>query len=165
VSSSGTPRITRGIGALTLPPDGSSSLAMWCSMSPSFPSPAHPPPLQFLIPPPFFPLTRWSSHLFRGLLHVLFRRAPCRLPVLTPRMVWARRPLAWPRPLRLAQLRGPRSSILPRGALPVPRCCPGTSFAVRCASTGVPAQATAAATHGPFSAGDTYTTALVPAGP
>jgi hypothetical protein len=49
--------------------------------------------------------------------------------------------------------------------MPVARCYPGTSFAVRYAGTSVPAQAAAAATHGLFSAEDTYTTASVPAGP
>jgi hypothetical protein len=53
------------------------------------------------------------------------------------------------------------------GAVPVAvaRCYPGTSFVVRSAGTGVPAQAAAAATHGTFFAGDTDTTTSVPAGP
>jgi hypothetical protein len=84
-------------------------------VTPSFPSLAHPPPLLFLIPPPYFPLIRWSSYLFRGLLQVLLRRASCRAPVPAPRPVRARRPLTLPRPLRLAQTRGPRPPILPQG--------------------------------------------------
>jgi hypothetical protein len=127
VSSSGTPRITRGIVVLTLPPDESSSLAMWCLMSPSSPSPspAHPPPLLILIPPPCFPLTRWSSHLFRGLLQVLLPRATYRDPVPAPRspvLQRARdrrpsalpRPLVLPRPLRSTRLRRRRPLVLPR---------------------------------------------------
>jgi hypothetical protein len=114
VSSSGTPRITRGTGAWTLPPDGFSSLAMWCSMSPSFPFLA-PPPLRYLTHHPCFPLTRWSSHLFRGLLQVPLRRVPGRPPVPDPQQVRARRPRARPRPLRLVQTRGLRPPLLPRG--------------------------------------------------
>jgi hypothetical protein len=66
----------------------------------------------------------------------------------------------------LAPIRGPRSPIRPRGAVPVAvaRCCPGTSFVVRSTGLGVPAQAAASATHGAFSAGDTDTTASVLAG-
>jgi hypothetical protein len=171
VSSSGTPRITRATGILILPPDGSSFLAMWCSMSLSSPSSAPLPPLLILIPPPCFPLTRWSSHLFHGLLQVLLHRAPCRVPVPAPEPVWARRPLALPRPLLLARILGPRFPFLPwplrspwiRRRRPL--VLPDTSFAVRCTGTGVPAPPAAAATRGPFSTGDTDTTAAIPTGP
>ena len=77
VSSSDTPRITRGIDATTLPLVGSSSLAMWCLLS--LPSPFPPPPLPLpprsLTSPLCFPLTRWSSYLCSCFMQVLLRRA------------------------------------------------------------------------------------------
>jgi hypothetical protein len=42
VCFSGTPQTTRAIAALTSPLAGSSSLAMWCLMSPHFPTPPRP---------------------------------------------------------------------------------------------------------------------------
>jgi hypothetical protein len=114
VSSSGTPQITRGIAALTLPPDVFSSRAMWCSMSPSFPFPA-PLHLRFLTHPICFPLTRWSSHLFRGLLQVPPRRVLRRPPVPAPLRVRAPRPPARPRLIQWVQPRGLRPPLLPRG--------------------------------------------------
>jgi len=121
VSSLGTPRITRGTGALTSPPVGSSSLAMWCLMSLSSPSPPPPPHL----PPPIrtpslcFPLTRWSSHFYRCLLQVMLPRAPARrLPVtplaLRPARVRRRRPPELLLPLRPQRVRGRRLSHLLR---------------------------------------------------
>jgi len=89
VSSLGTPRITRGTDATTLPLVESSYLAMWCSTSLSFPF----PPLPLLLPPwsmtssLCFLLTRWSSHLCRCFLLVLLRH----LSPVTPRGLYPAR--------------------------------------------------------------------------
>jgi hypothetical protein len=114
VSSSGTPLITRGTGASTLPPDVFSSRAMWSSMSPSFPFPAplHP---RSLTHPICFPLTRWSSHLLCGLLQVPPRRVLSQPSVPAPLRVRAPRPPVRPRLLQLVQTRGLRPPLLPRG--------------------------------------------------
>jgi hypothetical protein len=114
VSSSVTPRITRGTDASTLPHDVFSSRAMWCSMSPSFPFPA---PLLLRSPthPPFFPLIRWSSHLSCGLLQVPLHRAPRRPPVPATLRVRAPRPPVRPRLLPLVPTRGLRPPFRPQG--------------------------------------------------
>jgi hypothetical protein len=93
-------------------------------MSPSSlsPPPPHPLPTLTLTCSLCFPLTRWSSHLFRVFLQVLLHRAHCqdraparRPPVaLHPARVWGRRPPVLPRPLRLTRFRGPRPPVLPR---------------------------------------------------
>jgi hypothetical protein len=108
VSSSGTPRITRGTAASTLPLVGSSFLDTWCLMSPSFPTS---PPPHHLLPQSSttsrFPLTRWSSH-HCCFLQVLLHRAPALLPAPASGAAPAPAPSA-----------GPASSTSARFAQPV----------------------------------------------
>jgi hypothetical protein len=77
------------------------------------------PPTTTLDPDPssLFPTNMVVQPPFRGLLHVLLHRGPCRVPVPPPRppvIPRVRRPSALPRPLRLARIRGPRPLVLPR---------------------------------------------------
>jgi transposase InsO family protein len=83
VCFSGTPRTTKATAALTSALAGSSSLAMWCLMSPYFPTPPpphHPPPTLTLTSSLSFRLTRWSSHLSFLSLHVLAHHLLVLLP-------------------------------------------------------------------------------------
>jgi hypothetical protein len=95
VCFSGTPRTTRGTAALTSPLAGSSSLTMWCLMSPHFPTPPHrPPPTLTLTSSLSFRLTWWSSHLFFLSLQVLAHRLSVLLPAwCLARVRWCR--LRW----------------------------------------------------------------------
>jgi hypothetical protein len=97
VCFSGTPQTIRATDALTYPLAGSSSLAMWCLMSSSFPTPPpphHPPPTLTLTSSLFFRLTRWSSHLFFLSLQVLAHHLSVLLPArCLARVRWGR--LRW----------------------------------------------------------------------
>jgi hypothetical protein len=97
VCFSGTPRTTRATAALTSPLVGSSSLAMWCLMSPCFPTPPpphHPPSTVTLTSSLSFLLMRWSSHLYFLSLQVLARRLSVLLPAqCLARVRWCR--LQW----------------------------------------------------------------------
>jgi hypothetical protein len=110
---------------LTLPLVGSSSLAMWCSMSLSSLSPPPPTttpdldlfslfPTNTVVQPPL----SWSPE-------VLLYRAPCRACVparrppvtplaLRPARVQGRRPPVLPRPFHSTRVRGRHPSVLPR---------------------------------------------------
>jgi hypothetical protein len=77
VCFSATPQTTRVTAALTSPLAGSSSLAMWCLMSPFFLTPPHPhhlPPTLTLTSSLLFRLTWCSSLLFFLFLQVLSHR-------------------------------------------------------------------------------------------
>jgi hypothetical protein len=91
---SGTPRTTRNTAALTSPLAGSSSLAMWCLMSPYFPTPPppHHPPLTLTLTSSLsFRLTRWLSHLSFLSLQVLAHRLSVLLPAwCLARVRWCR---------------------------------------------------------------------------
>lgn len=83
---------------------GSSSLAMWCLMSPYFPTPPpphHPPPTLTLTSSLSFRLTRWSSHLSFLSLQVLAHH----LSVLLPARYLAR--VRWCRVSAAPRLRSP----------------------------------------------------------
>jgi hypothetical protein len=104
VCFSGTFRTTRATSALTFPLAGFSSLAMWCLMSPYFPTPPphHPPPTLTLTYSLHSRLTRWSSHLSFLSMQVLTHR----LSVLLPAWCLAR--------VRWCRLRRYRLSVEPR---------------------------------------------------
>jgi len=147
VSSSDTPRTTRGTGAMISPLVGSSSLAMWCLMSLSSLSP--PPPHRL---PPLtstssrrVPLTRWPSHLYYFLQVLLHRglrrhRVPARRPPVRPptrcltRVRWPR-PSEWFLPQHLSRAQGRRCPFLRH---PAPSRCllrPRRASPSRCTST------------------------------
>jgi hypothetical protein len=108
VCFSGTPRTTRATAALTSPLAGSSSLAMWCLMSPHFPTPPphHPPPTLTLTSSLSFRLTRSSRHLFFLSLQVLAHRLSVLLPArCLDRVRWCR--LRWCRLSAEPRLRSP----------------------------------------------------------
>jgi hypothetical protein len=94
VCFSGTPRTTKATAALTSALAGSSSLAMWCLMSPYFPTPPpphHPPPTLTLTSSLSFRLTRWSSHLSFLSLQVLAHHLSVLLPArYLARVRWCR---------------------------------------------------------------------------
>jgi hypothetical protein len=94
VCFSGTPQTTRATAALTSPLARSSSLAMWCLMSPCFPTPPpphNPPPTLTLTSSLSFRLTRWSSQLSFLSLQVLARRLSVLLPArCLARVRWCR---------------------------------------------------------------------------
>jgi len=192
VSSLGTPRITRGTAATTLPLVESSSLAMWCSMSLSspFPPPPLPLPPRSLTSPLFFLLTWWSSHLCRCFLPVLLRsRSPVtprgqyptrasrgHLPDRSLRTTWVRlKPHRHASPSQCASTSNvpttrsqtvdssPTGTLRPAGAR-LPAMCPAGAPAS--VSTGGPLFAGVTyATGGVFHAGDTDTVVAAPSWP